>query len=500
MKKLYDIKRYYAVLGISNTASAQDIKRAFRQKAKELHPDHNSSLHAEAAFQEVYEAYQILSDPASRAQYDTEGVQNSTKVPLEPIEPIRCACCGKQTAQPRYVIYWQVISLIVVTFRMPIQGIFCRACADKKAFQASSITWLLGWWGFPWGLLYSAHAIFRNLTGGEKLADVNARLMAYQAAAFISLGNVKLGHSIIEEAVGLAKDQELLKQIQGFRLVIGADKEKHKLVNRWGATKSWSFYVQLLPMILMGLLTTSFLAYEVNSNQQNQPRGTVSLTSEQKDTQNSAELWYVNVDALNLRSGPGTQFKILDLLTKFSTVTIVDSNKENIWVRVRTQEGRLGFVSRDYLKLGSGKSAWLSWCQANAGVTPKSNKIIQQTLQGTHRLTIENGTENDAVFKLKDLSGSTIVTAFVKAQTNFSLSSIPDGKYKLMFATGDNYSTACRLFLNNMQVEAFPETKTFKISSDGLYNYSSQLAITLHPVVDGTVRTEPASVDEFLQD
>ncbi len=65
---------YYEVLGVDKNASADDIKRAFRRKAKECHPDlHPNDKEAEERFKELNEANEVLSDADKRARYDQFG-------------------------------------------------------------------------------------------------------------------------------------------------------------------------------------------------------------------------------------------------------------------------------------------------------------------------------------------------------------------------------------------------------------------------------------------
>ena len=64
---------YYSVLGVARNASDEDIRRAFRRKAMEYHPDRNKNADAEEKFKEINEAYQVLSDSGKRSQYDRFG-------------------------------------------------------------------------------------------------------------------------------------------------------------------------------------------------------------------------------------------------------------------------------------------------------------------------------------------------------------------------------------------------------------------------------------------
>ncbi|MFQ6027436.1 MAG: molecular chaperone DnaJ [Dehalococcoidia bacterium] len=64
---------YYQVLGVSRNDSEEEIRKAFRKKAMEYHPDRNKAPDAEDKFKEINEAYQVLTDNKKRAQYDRFG-------------------------------------------------------------------------------------------------------------------------------------------------------------------------------------------------------------------------------------------------------------------------------------------------------------------------------------------------------------------------------------------------------------------------------------------
>lgn len=78
---MFDSDDYYEILGVSQDASQQEIKTAFKQKAKKYHPDQSNEEDAEEKFKVISEAYEVLSDEELRQRYDRfgkEGVDKAT--------------------------------------------------------------------------------------------------------------------------------------------------------------------------------------------------------------------------------------------------------------------------------------------------------------------------------------------------------------------------------------------------------------------------------------
>lgn len=77
------MSEHYAALGLKSDATLSDIKKAFRQKASQFHPDRNSDPDAPARFREVQEAYDVLSDDDKRKAYDDNRRRNLLDNPAE---------------------------------------------------------------------------------------------------------------------------------------------------------------------------------------------------------------------------------------------------------------------------------------------------------------------------------------------------------------------------------------------------------------------------------
>lgn len=70
---------YYEILGVTREVTVTEIKKAYRRKARELHPDVNKAQDAEERFKELNEAYDVLSDPQKKSMYDITGTPEAAQ-------------------------------------------------------------------------------------------------------------------------------------------------------------------------------------------------------------------------------------------------------------------------------------------------------------------------------------------------------------------------------------------------------------------------------------
>ena len=399
---------YYARLGVSPTATAERIKLAFRQQAKHVHPDHNAGVGAKDAFQRLNEAYQVLSDPVTRAQYNARaqeqppapaspsssgpapspsGARGATgrarspgtvhpspgKVPgaaNKSVAAIACSSCGIVTAQPRYITYWRVISYGIGTRRQPVQGVFCRPCADRRGLKASLTTWALGWWGVPWGPYWTVRALWQNLKGGEKPGDLNAALLRQQALYFLGASKPALARTALDQAIRLVERPEMRQKLEKMRTLLGA-RGREPPTDRWRPLASWAFYLHVLLIVGAGVgawtvvdrlaliagraLIAASQAPALPPGPALPPPSRLTATappSTPAPAPPPSILWHVSTGTLVLRDGPGAAHAVVGHLYQSDTVELLA--RVDGWARIKTAGGQTGFVAQEFLAAGAG--------------------------------------------------------------------------------------------------------------------------------------------------
>lgn len=236
---------HYETLGIPASSTQQEIKNAYRKLIFEHHPDRNSSPEAQEMAARLNEAYGILSDTRKRAMYDawigSIGSQENqfydsapeNVAQSEPLPDIRCTKCGCQDTSIRLTLMQYVISVVIMTFKRGAAGIWCSRCRASEARKWSSLSLLLGWWGFPWGIIYTLEAIYANIFGGIQPKHENAILLRIMGFSYHSRGQNGKAVECLEESLKLENDPETRRLLDYIRGDTKASVRRDTRPNKW---------------------------------------------------------------------------------------------------------------------------------------------------------------------------------------------------------------------------------------------------------------------------
>ena len=486
-----DPKGYYSVLGLSPGADLATIKTAYRARVKSVHPDRNGSSRAREEFQRLVEAYAVLKDMVTRSEYDTTGEAETTAA----TQPYCCCDCGRVTAQPRYLVLRKVRSYLVWAKIDRVQGIFCRGCADRAAVKASTATWALGWWSLP-GLLLTPLVLLINLLGGTLPPRENARLLIRQAHAFLALGEDEIAAALAGQAIPFAREPLLKRQLDQLLAALPEQPQSRRLKNRWRPSGG-VFMAQLLPLLALPAVLGVFALIAVRPWEK--PVSTTAAITVKAAV--VGEIRHVAVEDLKVRAAPQDGSPVLTLLDRFATVEVTGSGDDPEWAEIRTAAGVSGYVQTRALYSGSGSRFKKEWCASNRGATPQGGEVLTRRVSGDHRLLVHNDGRRDGLVKLKTLTGNTVMAFYVPATYHITAMGIPEGTYRMEFATGSRYSRGCGIFLDDMQAALLPVTLTFRHLSP-----TASRALTRIPEISLTTAPgdpaipQPLETDRFAAD
>lgn len=131
---------------------------------------------------------------------------------------IGCERCGTVDETLRVTSFIYAISLLLVTFRRGAGGVFCSGCRKKVGLKYSVISAIFGWWGIPWGPLYTLQALGRNSAGGYQDDELNADLLQAVASQLIDEGDKSTAIRALEASLRLQDDgtvRQVLWSLQG---------------------------------------------------------------------------------------------------------------------------------------------------------------------------------------------------------------------------------------------------------------------------------------------
>lgn len=513
---------HYQTLEVDRQASLDVIEAAYRRLALRYHPDRNSAPDAVGKMQQINAAYAVLRDPATRTQYDRtlQAVESAgTRPSTNPTSsaaasshsttrryapeihiPVCCQSCGRTDTTLRLAAFPYVVSIILVTLRRSWSGLYCRRCRQNEMLRAKFLSFLFGWWGFPWGPIYTLGALFGS-NDGFVPADVNAEYLKQLGVFFFERGDQASARQAWSASLRYVYDREL---DTFYRRIFGdadyADEGSGEQGGGWGSL----LVAGAVIVVVMWLIWSCNQTAAPGSSQSVAPTPTVVLRNQATPPRVAAP--------------PTPGQAIPDKATDVPVVTPIGQVANGV-VAIHRSPYQQRSSSRNVLIAGdefevTGQFADCSWLQIRSGdvitgwvplqdrqillsvgcqdippafFRPVSSSIFQASdVSGPGALRIINDGELDTVVYLADLNDRPIGVAYVRAHNKYTIYGIPADLYNVYVRSGMNWNG-----------KRFAEAESLKKFEDMFDFTNGSWEITVTPVFGGNAETEPVRESDF---
>lgn len=168
--------------------------------------------------------------------------------------------------------------------------------------------------------------------------------------------------------------------------------------------------------------------------------------------------------------------------------------------------GRRFSILACLLSVGAASQAWAESSGSvlfapTCASSPRNGEILAArglVSEGGHVLEIDNGSQGNAIIKVREANTNTLLLSFyVESNQKAQVNGIPDGDYKVQFATGTALDGDCRNFLKLEWAEQFPGVQTFQTQRTATQIITSVLSYTLYEVAGGNVSPQTISAQDF---
>lgn len=548
----------YQILQVDSEASPEVIEAAYRRLARILHPDVNSAPDALRRMQEINVAFETLKDPAKRLRYDLDlAVEHARRQapassspasspgatpqakpappsaqPARPVQPwnryapppipMHCEACGRSDESLRYAAFPYVVSVLVVTFRRGWSGLYCAQCRRAQMAKARMLSLGLGWWGIPWGPIWTLGALFESMEGRVP-PEVNAPYLGTLGLRFLQAGEMAKGIAALQASLNYQHDAEVVELLVAARKANGtvvpesvsscagartqtavrtedAPPAKHlsEWQRYWGIALIGALLIICL-FILLGLnsgagSTTQEATSRAESTTwqdaavpRSAAQATLTLEPTVAPTATPVRKVKVLVEDVYLYAGPSIRYSRYLPLEVGQSVTVLAQQQDCRWLLVETELGAIA-----WLRASGNRVSPLPDCNLIELGTYQPETGILSPAEGRFNLgalEVKNDTETDTVIVVVDQDGTTEASAYMRAGDTYVIQGIAYGSYDVYAAFGSEWNGSGFTQLHGMQ--RFDEP--FDYSSSEPYGWT----ISLKPIADGNLRAIPVSESSF---
>ncbi|MGI0115547.1 DnaJ domain-containing protein [Zooshikella sp. RANM57] len=467
-------------LGLPLDASLHDVKQAYRQRVKTLHPDKNPGQDTTAQFQQLQQTYQSLvqyyqygshsSPTQSSPHYSKEEIttpvsftdQDSQSPPPIPNPVIKqvivCRRCRKDKQGLRYRRWLMVTGIIFITHQKTVSGIWCQRCSARLALKFNLWNLLLGWWSLtgPW---HSIRGWWINTLGGVTPLAENSKLEYRLALQHIAKSrfNEAIGH--LYWLKHYCQNQAMQDKVKQLLHQLGDPSEA---VAQPPESTHFFFSQCILLSLLVLLISLPILIWQQAFEPLalvNKPAITANPIVPEAQHQSlytSHRLGkHYTLEPVALLSTPDINSAIVAQIAQYAPVNVISAEPQG-WVTVSTPQGFKGFIAEQLIGFGSHTIAKRYQCHQYPGPRPFNGELLGQN-NGKKRLSIENPHPNDAIVLFRQ-QNKTVQLVYVYAQQQVDVQRLPNRIDNIIIRHGLFYNHACQTFTANLDERKEPLT------------------------------------------
>lgn len=370
----YDPKEYYTVLGVTYNADDAAIKQSYRDRAKILHPDHNTGDNALENFQKLSVAYDIIRDETLRLTYDLLAqAYPREKFPDMSALKVYKNQKGEEDGFLRALNLQQVVGKFV-KYSYSDNNEICNFKEAKNAvLQTSLINWTLGWWGikaFPLNL----KAILYNIKNINANTQENFTLQVHNALAYFQDGKKEQAHLCALQA-GLYANSYQKGLLNKFIALLNTKTNRQIPIWNYNLLKILQMIIPgIIVLLVLGSLTTKVVT-DSDLNRRFARTNEIAYYQQVKfrtggqtvddvvvakildipvDPKDTNMLYHTN-RKVTVMHGPSDNFDEMAELPSRKTVRLTGYSPDQVWYRVLMDNGDMGFVRSEYLNRGIGQ-------------------------------------------------------------------------------------------------------------------------------------------------
>ncbi len=366
-----DALGYYKVLNVSMNSSAEEIKNNYRELAKKYHPDYNKEESAKDIFQQISQAYDVLSDIKGREIYNVLSlIYDKQNYPdLDLLVNFFCPQ-DKESINIRSIYVEKIIGKIIGYKHINSNKICNFKTASRELLTASFINWFFGWWSVK-GFSKNIQAIKNNCAMVFANDAENLKISLHNSVYFLLKEQRQKANAFANLALTFADYHEKVV-IQSYKNIIGCEKDIK--LRPWNNNKLK--YIQyIMPTLLIMMIFSVFAGKYVDHSAFFQTLKKTTTVNNYAEIQNRGNT-YIDDSVLNIIKipldlnddntlyhftsetkvlyGPDTRFDVLTTLPAQTTVRITGYTADNKWYRVMLDNSDMGYVPQSALVKGIG--------------------------------------------------------------------------------------------------------------------------------------------------